>query len=196
MVGRSSRSHPPSCSQFSAERSWKVLLSTVAQAVTMVHIMERVQLPDGSLRAEVGEEYRDWYHGAHAHLIPSIIANGLMPSCDTAAGAGQGALCERFGTYVPVVYCAPSWKEALGYPLYSTTGPVSIPGQKKMSDISGGSLLAFGGSAPFRAMVRFIAPVERRLLGKFQQIPVCIPSRRLFYHAYLFVCSPSAIGPS
>ena len=90
----------------------------------------------GSLKYHV----RELYHGTSAFQIPSIMSQGLRPTL----GAGCDALEAQFGTPVPGVYLAQSWKVAAMYPIESTTG--LIPQDK--TGVSGGLICLARWSSP------------------------------------------------
>ena len=78
-------------------------------------------------KVEMVSEVRDYYHGTHIEAVTNIMSQGFRPGF----GAGSDVLADHYGLPVPGVYVATNFKTASTYPIYDSTGPVDIPGQKK-----------------------------------------------------------------
>ena len=90
-----------------------------------------------------------FWHGTSVHALPHIVAEGFRPSL----GAGCEQLMAHYGTAVPGVYVSPSWNVAATYPMKTTTGPVTIDGERHGNGLAGASLVARDGTHPMRALI-------------------------------------------
>ena len=122
----------------------------------------------------------DYYHGTPIEALPSILENGLCP----CLGAGSDAVMAHFGMTIPGVYVSRSWQVAKTYPMFQTTGPVKIPGQKKEIEIAGGSIVANDGTRPLRAVVRCVARPSNRLWHRDSNQDLFMPKDLFITNVY------------
>ena len=101
-------------------------------------------------RAPTPEDVVDLYHGIGVSDLASLMENGFKPTM----GAGSDALHNHFGTLVPGVYMAYDFATAMTYPMACTTRE-KVGGFR--SGVQGGTLLAYDGTYPLRAVVRCVA---------------------------------------
>ena len=92
----------------------------------------------------------DLYHGISVTDLASLMEFGFKPTL----GAGSDLLQTHFGALIPGVYMAHDFSTAMTYPMACTTRG-KVGGCK--DGVQGGTLLAYDGTYPLRAVVRCVA---------------------------------------
>ena len=148
-----------------------------------------------------------WFHGTHIHLLPQILEQGFSP----CMGAGAEHVARHFGVAVPGVYVADNFSTASQYPIYNTTGPVQIPGNKKMrkDGVPGGSYVAYDGTPPLRCVLRCLARRRNKVWRRGTQamfkpkdlfishvMIYAVHPRYCHYHSRFETLSPSLLDPA
>ena len=138
-------------------------------------------------RAPTPEDVVDLYHGIGVSDLASLMENGFKPTM----GAGSDALHNHFGTLVPGVYMAYDFATAMTYPMACTTRE-KVGGFR--SGVQGGTLLAYDGTYPLRAVVRCVAKrgdhLWRRSRQRGNAQALYMPKSVFITHIFFYAVEP------